>query len=130
MFEQKMLFCKLFSSFKIMGAIKDVNIFFESFETLNLNILASSQNIKNLVGNFWAIYVGNMHVNFQVPSSTDVEGEWGEIRKDGRHTIFGPIPVQNYHSWQILALTNKLFSKHYTHLKEYCSVNSLIQLST
>jgi len=29
MFEQKMLFYKLFSSFKIMGAIKDVNINFE-----------------------------------------------------------------------------------------------------
>jgi len=50
---------------------------------LNLNISASIQNIKNLLGNFGAIYVGNMHANFQVSSFTGV-GE-GDRRKDGRH---------------------------------------------
>jgi len=37
--------------------------------TLNLNILASRQDIKNLDGNFGALHVGNMHVNFQASSS-------------------------------------------------------------
>jgi len=48
---QKILFYKLLSSFKIMVAIKDVNI-----ELLNLNISASRQNIKKLIGNFGDIY--------------------------------------------------------------------------
>jgi len=63
---------------------------------LNLNILASRQNIKNLDSNFWAIYVGNIHANFQVSSSTSVGREWGDIRKEGSHTIFGPIPIQKF----------------------------------
>jgi len=62
MFEQKMLFYKFFSSFKIMGAIKGVNI------------SASKQNIKNLPGSFWAIHVRIMHINFQTSSFTGVEG--------------------------------------------------------
>jgi len=37
-----MLFYKLFSRFEVMGATKK----------LNLNITASRQNIKNLIGNF------------------------------------------------------------------------------
>jgi len=41
-----------------MGAIEGVNI------TLNLNISASGQNIKNLVCNFGAIHVRIMHSNF------------------------------------------------------------------
>jgi len=77
MFKQRMLFYKFFSSFKIMGAIKNIN---------------SRQNIKNLVDSFWAIYVGNMHANFQVSSSTCVGREWGDIRKDGRHANFWPNP--------------------------------------
>jgi len=37
---------------------------------LNLNISPSRQDVKNLVGYFGAIYVGNMHANFQASSST------------------------------------------------------------
>jgi len=69
-----MLFYKLFSSFEIIGAIKDSY----KFKTLNLNTSASRQNIKNLVGNFEAIYVGNMIANFQVSSFTSEGGEWGD----------------------------------------------------
>jgi len=32
---------------------------------LNLNISDSRQNIKNLVGTFGALHVGNIHANFQ-----------------------------------------------------------------
>jgi len=59
--------------------------------TLNLNISASRQNIKNLIGNFGDIHVGIMHAKFQasskvweeneVASFTSVGGEWG-----GEHT--------------------------------------------
>jgi len=70
MFEQKMIFYKLLSSFKIRGAIKG-----------------------DLVGYFWAIHVGNRHTNFQVSNSTDVGGEWGYILKEGHPAVFGPIPV-------------------------------------
>jgi len=38
------------------------------------------QNVKKLDGNFWAIYVGNMHAYFQVSSFTGVGGEWGDRR--------------------------------------------------
>jgi len=55
---------------------------------LNLNISASRQNIKNLVGNFGAIYVGNMHANFQVSGSSGVEGGGGDRQKDWRHAVF------------------------------------------
>jgi len=37
-------------------------------KTLNSNFSASKQNVKNLVGDFGAIYVGIMHAKFQ-PSS-------------------------------------------------------------
>jgi len=70
MFEQKMLFYKLFSNFKITGAIKDVSIKLWTY------ISASGQSIKNLIGNFWAIYVRNMHTNLQASSSIGVGGEW------------------------------------------------------
>jgi len=66
MFEQKMLFYKLFSSFKIMGAIK---------KTLDLNISACRQNIKNLIGNFGAIRVRIMNANFQASNFIGVGGE-------------------------------------------------------
>jgi len=49
-----------------MGAIK---------KTLNLNISACRQNIKNLIGNFGAIHVRIMLVNFQASSFTVVGGE-------------------------------------------------------
>jgi len=49
---------------------------------LNLNISAFRQNIKNLVGNFWAIYVRNMHANFQVSGSIGVGREWGDMQHD------------------------------------------------
>jgi len=47
---------------------------------LNLNILATKQNIKNLDFDFEAIYVRTMHVNFQASSFTGVGGEWSDIR--------------------------------------------------
>jgi len=53
-----------------------------------LNISASGQNIKNLVGNFGVICVGNMHANFQPLSSTGMRGG-GDGRKDkGSNTSF------------------------------------------
>jgi len=36
------------------------------------------QNIKNLISNFGAIYVGIMHAKFQASSFTSVGGEWGD----------------------------------------------------
>jgi len=45
---------------------------------MNLNISASRQNIKFLVSNFGAFYVGNMHTKFQLSSST---GKGGDMRK-------------------------------------------------
>jgi len=48
--------------------------------TLNLNISASLQIIKNLVGNFGAIYMEIMHARFQLSSFTGVGGKWGHIR--------------------------------------------------
>jgi len=45
--------------------------------TFNLKISASRQNIKNLISNFGAIYVGIMHDKFQASSFTGVGGEWG-----------------------------------------------------
>jgi len=71
MFEQRILFYKLFSSFKIMGATYYRNI----YKILNLNISASWQNIKKLDGNFGAIHVGNVHANFQASSFTGEAGE-------------------------------------------------------
>jgi len=43
--------------------------------TLNLNISACRQNVKNLIGKFAAIYVGIMLAKFQVSSFTEVGGE-------------------------------------------------------
>jgi len=70
MFERKTLFHKFFISFQIMGATKRCK-----YKTLNLNISASWQNIKNLISNFGDIHVSIMHVNFQVSSFTGVGGE-------------------------------------------------------
>jgi len=47
------------------------------YKTLNLNISASKQNIKNLICNFGAVYVRIMHAYFQASSFTGVGGEWG-----------------------------------------------------
>jgi len=52
---------------------------------LNLNISDSRQNIKNLVGTFGALHVGNIHANFQASNSTGVGG--GDRRKDRRQAI-------------------------------------------
>jgi len=46
--------------------------------TLNLNISASRHDIKNMVGNFGALHVGNMHANFQASSSTSMGGGGGD----------------------------------------------------
>jgi len=62
-----MLFFTLFSCFKKVGAIKDVN--------LNLNISASRQNIKNLICDFGATHVRIMHANFQASSFTGLGAE-------------------------------------------------------
>jgi len=79
MFEQKMLFYKFFSSFKIMGAIKGVNI------------SASKQNIKNLLDNFGALDVGIMYANFQASSFIDVGREWSDRQKEEQTTILASI---------------------------------------
>jgi len=52
--------------------------------TLNLNISASSQNIKNLINNFGAIHVGIMYAKFQASSFTGVGGKWddGRMKKE------------------------------------------------
>jgi len=42
---------------------------------LNLNISASWQNIKNLIGNFGAIHVEIMHAKSQTFDFSGVEGE-------------------------------------------------------
>jgi len=57
-----------------MRATKDVNIKLGTYK----NISASRQNIKNLIGNFWAIHVRVMHANFQASSLIGVGGEWGD----------------------------------------------------
>jgi len=51
-----MLFYKLFFSFQIKGP---------KYKTLNSNISASRQNIKNLNCNFGDIHIRIMHANFQ-----------------------------------------------------------------
>jgi len=48
------------------------------FITLNLNISASRQNIKNLISNFGAIHVRILLGKFQASSFTGVGGEWGD----------------------------------------------------
>jgi len=60
-----MLIYKLFSSFKIMGAIKDINI-------------KPRAKYQNLTGNFGATHLGNMHAHFQVSCFTGLGGEWGD----------------------------------------------------
>jgi len=88
MFEQKKLFYNFFSSFKIMGTIKDINKYLGLYR----------QNIKNLVFNFWAIHVGNIHANFQVSSFAGVrESEVTDGRMDiGGHAIFDTFPIQKF----------------------------------
>jgi len=66
--------------------------------TLNLNILASRQNINNLVCNFGAIYLRIMHAKSQASSSTGVGGEWGDIKKEGCH------------SWSLYKISTKFLS--------------------
>jgi len=69
------------------------------YETLNLNISASRQNIKNLVNNFGVIHVRIMHANFQVSSFTGVGGGGvGDRRKDGQGTsrCFWPDPYTEF----------------------------------
>jgi len=68
-----MLFYKLFLSFKIMEAIKR-----QKYKTLNLNISASRQSIKNRYETFGAIHMWNMHTKFQPSSSIGVGGVWGD----------------------------------------------------
>jgi len=46
--------------------------------TLNLNISASRQNIKNLGGNFESLNVGNIHAKFQPLSFTGMGGGGGD----------------------------------------------------
>jgi len=56
---------------------------------LKLNISASTQDIKNLVGNFEALHVGNVHAYFQASCSSGMGGGGGDERTDtGRHPIF------------------------------------------
>jgi len=43
--------------------------------TLKLNISASKQNIKNLIGSFGAIQVEIMHAKFQASSFTGMGGQ-------------------------------------------------------
>jgi len=59
-----MLFYKLFSQFKIMGAIKGINM-----KIWYLNISATRQNIKNLIGDFIAIHVRIMHAILQASAA-------------------------------------------------------------
>jgi len=62
-----------------MGAIK--------YKTLNLNISASKQNIKNLIDSFRAIPVRSTHANFQASSSTGVGEECGDRpTRDVKHS--------------------------------------------
>jgi len=48
--------------------------------SLNLNISISRPNIKNLVSNFGAIYVGYMHANFQASCSPGMWRGGGDRR--------------------------------------------------
>jgi len=48
--------------------------------TLNLNISASRQNTKHLIGNFGAIHVVIVHAKFKASSFTGVGGEWDDRR--------------------------------------------------
>jgi len=57
---------------------------------INLNFIfsASEQNIKNLVGNFGAIYVGKRLANFQGSNFNGIAGGVGDggRRRDVRHS--------------------------------------------
>jgi len=57
---------------------------FIHYITLNLNILTSRQNIKNLVGNFEGIHLRIMHAKFQASKSPGVEGECSDRHQEGR----------------------------------------------
>jgi len=54
------------------------------YKTSNLIFSALKQNIKNLVGNLGAIYVRNMHANFQPFIFNGVGGGRGDLWKDGQ----------------------------------------------
>jgi len=60
--------------------------------TLNLNISAFRQNIKNLISNFEAIHVGIMHAKFQASCFTGVGWEWG----DGSTRDVNPDPYTKF----------------------------------
>jgi len=67
-----------------------------SFQNFNLIFSAPKQNIKNLFGNFGAIYVGIMLAKFQPSNFTGVGGGGGRW-KDGRmSSILEQIPIQNF----------------------------------
>jgi len=50
------------------------------------------QNIKNLIGIFWALYVRIVRANFQASSFIGVRGEWG----DGRMHDIKPDPYKKF----------------------------------
>jgi len=56
MFEKKCYFINFSLALKLWE---------RKYKTLNLNISTFSQNIKNLIDNFGAIYVENVHPKFQ-----------------------------------------------------------------
>jgi len=68
------------------------------FIALYLKILASWQNIKNLIGSFEAFHVGIMHAKFQASSFT------GVIHNDVTDTCVTlvQIPIQNFKTGPLL----------------------------
>jgi len=54
---------------------------------LNLNIIASRQNIIYLVRSFGALHLGNMDANFQASSSIGEGGGGGNRRYDGKMDV-------------------------------------------
>jgi len=65
-----MLFYKLLSSFKIMGAIKDINI----------KLWTQISQLPGKISKIWteSFEPSIMHANFQVSSFSSVGGEWGD----------------------------------------------------
>jgi len=49
-----------------------------NYITLNLNISAYGQDIKNLAGRFWATNIMIIPVKFQLSSSTGIGRKWGD----------------------------------------------------
>jgi len=65
------------SSLPTLKILRSIN--FKAMKDVNIKLFsASRENIQNMDGNFWAIYVRIMHANFKVSSFTDVGGEWGD----------------------------------------------------